>query len=60
MKRTTNKRLTLERERVRTLVVELSRAELRHAVGGNATNNGCFTLDDHCQSIRTTTAGTQN
>ena len=56
MKRTTSKRLALQRERVRALVVELSREELVHVAGGNDAN---FTVD-HCLSIRTTTAGTQN
>jgi hypothetical protein len=38
VKRTSNKRLTLELERVRTLVVELSPEELRR-VGGGLTSN---------------------
>jgi hypothetical protein len=53
MKRTINKRLTLERERVMALVVELSPARLRHVAGGDDTRN----CDDN--TTRTTTSTTQ-
>jgi hypothetical protein len=55
--RTINKRLTLERERVRTLVVELSPARLRHVAGGDDTSNCTRYCDDN--TTRTTTSTTQ-
>jgi len=53
MKKTSNKRLTVRRETVKTLVMELSRGQLRNANGGaplppDTLGEGCASSNIRC------------
>jgi len=50
MKKTPNKRLTLDRETVKVLAVELSGGQLRHVAGGAPNTDGhtCNSTEPRC------------